>query len=218
MFPKWVWAMQLEPTTADDRLGRTEAQILQMGRSRWQILRGDGADYADIIFARCLYDRNRHTLAHLLPARRRIVVETRRAVWLAALACVALQATEDGGGTASVHNPRYVRIDVEELAFELSTKASRVSLRLPEPVLAAHIRKCLVRRATAQTWPTPTMFGPMPDMKDERRYGRLAVKYFDESRRLAKMFSAAKRRAVLFILDKWSVGEHEPGLFSGPGG
>jgi len=216
MFPKWVWAQRSEATNSNDRLGRTEAQILRMGRERWNALRDSGGDYGDIVFARCLYDRNRRMLSQLSPARRRLVVHSRTAVWLTANACIALQDVEDGGGTSCVHNPRYARIDVEELAFELSTGARPVWLRLPESVLAAHVRACLVRRATAKTWPTPTMFGPMPDMKEEQSYGALAVKHFDESMRFAARFGPAGRRAVLYVLDKWSIGEHEPGMFHEP--
>ncbi|MFI5386597.1 MAG: hypothetical protein ACHQ50_10810 [Fimbriimonadales bacterium] len=186
-----------------------------MGREKWNGLAGRGADFGDVVYAVCLLHRNNRLLPRLPRSRRRKIIDAKYAVWQMAVCSIALEHTEEGGGTAATHDFRYARVDVEQLAYDLATQSAPVKLRLPADQLAKHIRTGFSVRANARTWEATTMSGTVPPLADLRKYGRLGVRFFDQARRLARGFPSEKSREIFSLLDKWSIGEHPPGSIHG---
>lgn len=205
MFPRWIWAVPLEPVSKPDLAGFSKREIVGMGRAKWAQVAYKhylaGADHDTLIFARCAYDLNRALLARPGTANRHAIEETRAALWLMANASIALYWYRDGMGTSSVHLPRDARAEVEELTFHLLTRVAKVHLRRPFAKLRAGDRHELASWLHSKE-PPPYHAG---SIRQVHLYAKRALRYFDKALAACHRLGRAREEAVMRFLDRWTV-------------
>jgi len=135
VYPKWVWWTPPKSVDSEARLGFSEAKILRMGRGAWadyvysqsEENRNDSIafepDGATIVYGVCKRKRNDRLLAKTKNPE--LYRALRNHLVLFGMACIALEDTLGGGGTYSVHEPRFMwSTEEEELGALIQNQAA----------------------------------------------------------------------------------------------
>lgn len=198
--------------SADDRLGFSEAQILSMGFERWsakvyEVCNSDrrtdsmacGVDGSVLVFASCLRSRNDRLIKGLSRSRSTAFLSLRQSLFEYGMSAIALEDCLAGGGTYSIHSPRYMWRDEEEVLYRVLLDLAWRKAENPK------VRVSDVWRRFRNLQKQPTgLVGKAAPLSEIHRWARSAQRAAAEIDLLSKGWSWRRRNALENFMKDWA--------------